>query len=144
MSDAYGEMHELRQQVFDITGIHMGALQFLHEHRLVCSLDKFKDCSFVRVSPVLDVPLRLLGGMEENQDAVDGDQSLWAQDSIMALTLLPKGGRSDSDSDELRESDDEELVGSLSTVSTHDEQATSGPDNSPPRHKTPMCWRLRV
>ena len=68
----------------------MGALQFLREDRLVCSLDKFKDCSFVCVPP-----LRLLGGMEENQDAVDGDQSLWEQDSIMALTLLPKGGVSE-------------------------------------------------
>ena len=43
----------------------MDALRFLHEGRLVGSLDKFKDRSFVRVPPVMDVPLCLLGDMEE-------------------------------------------------------------------------------
>ena len=46
----------------------MITLQFVHDGRLVHSLDEFKERSFVRAPPVLHVPLRLLRGMEENQD----------------------------------------------------------------------------
>ena len=49
----------------------------------------------------------------------------------MALMLLPGSIHDDSDSHELRESDDEELLNGSSRVRTHDERATIESDYSP-------------
>ena len=102
-SNGRGGMRELHQEAFDVTRIHIDTLPFVHAGRLLGSLDKFKDRSFVRLPPVLDVSLRLFRGMEKNQDVVDFDQSLWAQGSNMALVLLPESVHEHTDSDELKE-----------------------------------------
>ena len=134
VSDVCGEMHELRQQVFHMTRIDMVVLQFVHEGRLVHSLDMFKGRSCVRVPPVVGVPLRLLGGMEEHQDV---GRCLRSQGSNMALMVLPEGNDDNSDSDDSRESQDGELLGGSSRVRTHDERATNQSDESPSVEEDP-------